>query len=141
MRPHKLAQLITSLISTSHFTGDVAIPESTLKFEMVKVSHKWRLIGTMFQLPSSMLNNISSIYNNDNDTCMLHVCTQWVKVRQRDWTELIDILKLKRINEKQLANYLQSTYLKTGTSNGSQEALAANNSEGSLSWVSVKPGL
>lgn len=112
------------------------IPASTLKFEMVKVSHKWRSIGEAFRLPSTALNNISIMCSNENDTCMLSVCAEWLKPQQRDWREVIDILQLERIGEKQLANYLRSTYLKPADGSVAQDPLVGSNSEGSLSWVS-----
>ncbi len=101
---------------------------------MVKVSHKWRRIGEAFQISTNFLNNISIICNNENDTCMLRVCDEWLKMgKDRSWEELIDILRLEKIEEKQLADYLQMYYC-----NGPeiQDSLKSNNSEGSLSWVS-----
>ncbi|XP_064392733.1 uncharacterized protein LOC135340340 isoform X3 [Halichondria panicea] len=110
----------------------VPISDAALKCEMLKISQKWRQIGEAFQISTNFLNNISVICNNENDTCMLRVCEEWLRIdRDRCWEELVDILKLEKIKEKQLAGYLQKSYC-----NGPQiqDNLTSNNSEGSLSW-------
>ncbi len=99
---------------------------------MVQISHKWCSIGKAFQLSSSFLKNISIICSDD-DMRMTQVCTEWLKSGQRDWVELVDILKSEQIGENKLANSLKSTYLK---SSDSQDPLVGNSSEGNLSWVS-----
>ena len=65
---------------------------------------------------------------------MLRICEEWLRLRkERDWSELIEILQSEEINEKRLAEYLRMYYYKADS-----EDFGRKSSEGNLSFVSYK---
>lgn len=115
----------------------LVLTESTLKVEMKKISHKWKMVGQELNVSSITLRNIDYLSNRENDKCMMRVCEEWLRMnKNRTWTDVVGMLRSHEIGEGLLADDIHKRYCAVVVTKDSSSLVDnENDAEGSLSWV------
>ena len=115
----------------------LVLTESALKVEMIKISHKWKIVGQQFKVPTSTLRNINYLSNRENNKCMMRVCEEWLIInKNRTWNDVVGMLRSDEIGEKLLASDIHKRYCAGVVDKDSSSPVDnEDDAEGSLSWV------
>ena len=83
---------------------------------MEKISHKWRDIGELLDIPHSELESIAMKYRGDPKECCRAVLVQWLDnpppAYPTTWQGLIDLLEDSQLSQvvSELRNVLSKLY-------------------------------